>query len=532
MLSEDSEAAADPVEDAAHTAATSSRNDLPEPSDAQRKAGNFNKGHVRVNGMLLSIENPAGTTRSGVADDGTEWSSEMKHHYGYIRGTTGRDKEHIDTFLGPKVGDAKSKVFVVDQLKPDGSFDEHKVMLGFPDKQSAAEAYKSNYGDEWNRLGGVTEMDLGSFKKWAFAPGKRMAALSDLKGEPDQLPGYAAGGSVPSLSQAQLQQIRDYYTANPGASPLVINGTVYQSNYTPNGTGENFDGSYSGGDEIYSYQLGQQDPGQSFSVYDSATGNQTDTRQFREDRWLQNLLVPLVASLGMYYGLGGVGAGATDAGSAAGFAGDTTAWGYGGAPDAFGASSATSLGGGATVNGGAALSSGAGFAGAIPGANINPAFDTLGDITNANIVNSPFSPPTVQAPLPMDGSYFSSLGTTTGIGPVNGFFPSSPFAPDLTFPSSGTGGTGGGGLGGLSPTTLANLIRTAGTVAGAVGGAGGGSGGGSGGGGSGGGGNTPQTPFDPGNPWYMPPGWRTDRPMYVPGQDEIPVGWLGAGGAT
>lgn len=54
-----------PIDEAAHQAATSPLNDKPEPTDAQKEAGNYAKGHVRISGLDVSIENPKGSMRRG-----------------------------------------------------------------------------------------------------------------------------------------------------------------------------------------------------------------------------------------------------------------------------------------------------------------------------------------------------------------------------------------------------------------------------------------------------------------------------------
>ena len=111
------------LDQAANEAATSPTNNLPEPTEAQKEAGNYKKGKVRLHGLDISIENPKGSTRKGKDQDGKEWSSEMKHHYGDIKGTTGADGDSIDVFIGDKP--ESQKVFVVDQIDPKtGEFDE------------------------------------------------------------------------------------------------------------------------------------------------------------------------------------------------------------------------------------------------------------------------------------------------------------------------------------------------------------------------------------------------------------------------
>jgi hypothetical protein len=134
------------------------------PTEAQKEAGNYRKGHVELDGFDITIETPKGGVRSGVDANGKEWSIEMQHDYGYIRGTKGKDGDHIDIFLSesPEEG----TVFVVDQVKEDGSFDEHKVMYGFSDLEDAKAAYLSNYSDGWKGLGNITEVSKDDFKKW------------------------------------------------------------------------------------------------------------------------------------------------------------------------------------------------------------------------------------------------------------------------------------------------------------------------------------------------------------------------------
>ena len=153
---------------AAHEAATSPRNGLPEPSQAQKEAGNYKVGRLKLGGLEISVENPEGSERKGVDPNGTPWSVKMKSHYGYIRGTVGRDKDHIDAFVRPGATelDDSSPVFVVDQKSGNGRFDEHKVMIGFDSEDSARAAYLENYAPGWKGLGDVSATTMGDFKQW------------------------------------------------------------------------------------------------------------------------------------------------------------------------------------------------------------------------------------------------------------------------------------------------------------------------------------------------------------------------------
>lgn len=157
--------AAEKVEEAAAEAATSPKSALPEPTQAQKEAGNYQKGHVSLHGLDISIENPKGSQRSGVSPEGKKWTTTLAHHYGYIRGTKGKDKDHIDVFIGPYPD--SEFVAVIDQVDPkNGKFDEHKVMLGFLDIASAQVGYLANYEPGWKGLGGARGFDILEFKDW------------------------------------------------------------------------------------------------------------------------------------------------------------------------------------------------------------------------------------------------------------------------------------------------------------------------------------------------------------------------------
>jgi len=172
------------VEEAAQEAATSPQNDLPEPTQAQKEAGNYRKGHVALGGFDIAIENPKGSERKGVDPSGKRWSITMKSHYGYFKGTVGRDKDHIDLFLRPgteQLGDS-DPVFVIDQINPGTrSFDEHKVMLGFKNKAQATRAYNANYTKGWKGIGEITETTVGDLKAW-FEEGNTAKPFAKAKG--------------------------------------------------------------------------------------------------------------------------------------------------------------------------------------------------------------------------------------------------------------------------------------------------------------------------------------------------------------
>ena len=151
-----------------------------EPTEAQKAAGNYKMEHRRIDGYNISIENPKGSVRRGKDADGKEWQTEMHHDYGYIRGTEGVDGDHIDVFLSdtPEEGD----VFVIDQRNEDGSFDEHKVMYGFPSEEAAREAYLSNYEQGWTGLGAITHVSKDEFKKWIGSSKRKTKPFAEYAG--------------------------------------------------------------------------------------------------------------------------------------------------------------------------------------------------------------------------------------------------------------------------------------------------------------------------------------------------------------
>lgn len=151
------------------------------PTEAQKETGNYAKGKVSLHGNEISIENPKGSTRSGVTPEGNSWSVKMPVDYGYLKGTKGADGDHIDVFIGPHHD--TSHVFVIDQVDPHTrAFDEHKVMMGFKTEQDAMTAYDGSFSDKLGlaRAGDVRRMTMEEFKAWKENPQKERAGLSYL----------------------------------------------------------------------------------------------------------------------------------------------------------------------------------------------------------------------------------------------------------------------------------------------------------------------------------------------------------------
>lgn len=154
------------------------------PTDKQKEAGNYKKGHVQVGVFDITIEQPKGSVRSGVDANGNKWETTMQNTYGYIRGTEGVDGDHIDVFLSNDIdGWNGRRVFVVDQYNEDGSFDEHKVMLGFNETDDAEAAYFANYDNDWAKKHKtvVTGVNLEDFEKWIDSSHRKTKAFAEYK---------------------------------------------------------------------------------------------------------------------------------------------------------------------------------------------------------------------------------------------------------------------------------------------------------------------------------------------------------------
>ena len=201
------------------------------PTEAQKEAGNYKKGHIKINGFDVTIEQPAGSVRSGKDANGKEWSVTMNNTYGYIRGTESVDGDHIDVFLGPDMN--SDMVYVVDQVNTDGSFDEHKVMMGFPSLEDARSAYFSNYEDGWQGLGNITGVALDEFKKWIDSSKRKTKPFSEYKGikrEEEILPRKVKKLSLVDkddyITSAERKHIKAFLES--GLKEARVNNSIYE----------------------------------------------------------------------------------------------------------------------------------------------------------------------------------------------------------------------------------------------------------------------------------------------------------------
>jgi hypothetical protein len=141
--------------------------DPSEPTDAQKEAGNYAKRKVYWNGLTISIECEAGHVRRGVEPNGSPWATRLMYPYGYVNRTTGMDGDQVDVYLGPLL-DFADTVYIVHQRQYGAwdLYDEDKCMLGFPDEESARDAYLSCYDDP-RFLGPITPLPIAEFVRQA-----------------------------------------------------------------------------------------------------------------------------------------------------------------------------------------------------------------------------------------------------------------------------------------------------------------------------------------------------------------------------
>ena len=227
------------------------------PSDAQKESGNYKKGHIKFGGYDYTIENPKGSTRSGKDADGKEWKVTMADTYGYIRGKFGKDGDHLDMFINDKadLDNWNGDVFVVDQVNPDGSFDEHKVMYGYDSMDDAKKAYLANYSKGWNGLGNITGASKDEFDKWLDTSNRKLKpfadyakvkfSLKDNQGNPLNQDGTLKLDKIKSVDEltdedftsafrnVELPAIPKNVDAAIGANgkPVVIKKNIFEKNW-------------------------------------------------------------------------------------------------------------------------------------------------------------------------------------------------------------------------------------------------------------------------------------------------------------
>jgi diguanylate cyclase (GGDEF)-like protein len=204
-----------------------------DPTEAQKAAGNYAKGELSFGGMKVTLENPKGSTRSGVDPGGKRWSRKLAHDYGYLNGSEGADGDHVDTFLTGKPD--TGKVFVVNQVHPDTrEFDEHKAVLGANSEEEARRTYLANYPRGWKGLNSVAEFSTDGFRRWLNRGQRRRPAWGSEVERENQLDAAAHEfdaqtheeiGSEPMSSQ-EIAEGFEHWAKQSAIDPRALAGKV------------------------------------------------------------------------------------------------------------------------------------------------------------------------------------------------------------------------------------------------------------------------------------------------------------------
>lgn len=159
------------VDRAAHEAHASPLNAL-SATPAQILGDNAKLGHASIgpegSRIGVSIENPSGSERVDLHNQPPKWRNRMKGvHYGRIKETVGADGDHVDVFIKEGTPDSwDGPVFVINQRKTGGGFDEHKVMVGFASEKEAVAAYNDQYPAGWRGLDSVGATTMRGLREW------------------------------------------------------------------------------------------------------------------------------------------------------------------------------------------------------------------------------------------------------------------------------------------------------------------------------------------------------------------------------
>jgi hypothetical protein len=124
---------------------------------------NPREGVVKVvdfQGIPVHVDRPRGFVQNGIDDSGDPWKRIYHVDYGFVPNTTGGDQDDLDVFLGLDQ-EAKEAHWIL-QKRADGSFDEYKVMLGFPNADMAKGMYLAHVPKKF--YGGQATTSIGMMK--------------------------------------------------------------------------------------------------------------------------------------------------------------------------------------------------------------------------------------------------------------------------------------------------------------------------------------------------------------------------------
>jgi len=156
-------------------------------------------------GLGLVIEYKKGEIKT--KPDGDPYDGWMLYaDYGFIKDTVSPEEgDEMDCYVGD---DRESEcVFQVELLKDDGTFDEHKILLGFKDLKTAADFFNLQYGS----------YRTGAFMETTVRDISDLASLSWVKNEKEK----KLFAPPPEPTPDPTEKVVDNY-GQSGDQPLLI----------------------------------------------------------------------------------------------------------------------------------------------------------------------------------------------------------------------------------------------------------------------------------------------------------------------
>jgi ATP-dependent protease ClpP protease subunit len=182
----------------------------------------------RFGDLVIVIEHLAGETRTKQSS-GYTVSTTFPVAYGCILRTTDAHGDEIDMYLA-SMATPGGNVFVIDQVNlGTGTFDEHKIMLGFSSPEEAAHLYCSVFADNSGsqRLGAITTFTDESLAAWLVEDGSALKPASESPSE-GRIP-MSVSGIRKSQNPGQGQPLRRDETGgvvidlpNLSAGPKIV----------------------------------------------------------------------------------------------------------------------------------------------------------------------------------------------------------------------------------------------------------------------------------------------------------------------
>lgn len=118
--------------------------------------------NMNEDGLPIHLEYESGSIRSGIDEDGNEWSVLMPCGYGYIEGAPGLDGDEADILVA---GEDTGTLYVIEHRFPDGEIDEYKCVMGVRSEGDAINLYNKVYATVAN-YGKVYTVPTGDILNW------------------------------------------------------------------------------------------------------------------------------------------------------------------------------------------------------------------------------------------------------------------------------------------------------------------------------------------------------------------------------